>query len=203
MAALTVLNGDAGHGCQGWGMHHKTALRATLPTAPTAESVLKVLRPRGARPDNPATTVAPETTMTMAWQIHARQVTQGHRWSLVVIALGSPHDTPSLRPPERDVPAGWPADNVSPAPVFDNVGTRWQSSQTRPVASRISFTDPQSTAICPTIFTPEPGPGLSLVADAAAADSTIVASAAAPTATTASHPSSQQSTPLTASEPSQ
>ena len=68
---------------------NRPALRAPPLTAPTAESVLNVLRPRvPARPEMPVTTVAPET-MTMAWMIRVHLVAPGHRWSLVVIALGN------------------------------------------------------------------------------------------------------------------
>ena len=128
---------------------NKTAPRAPLPTAPTAELVLKVLEPRGARPEIPVTTVDPETTTTMA--IIARLVVPGPRWSLVVIALGNQRATLSLRLQEKDVPAERPADDVFPALVFDNVETRWQLSQIRLADSRISFK---------TLWLPSPEPSI-------------------------------------------
>ena len=86
--------------------------------------------------------------------------------------------------------------------VITNSTGRFQNFFNNTVAALSGATDPQSTTICPTIFTPESGSGTSLVAASAAADTTSVESAAASAAATESQPSSQQSTSQSVSGPS-
>jgi hypothetical protein len=78
--------------------------------------------------------------------------------------------------------------------VITNSTGRFQNFSHSTVAALSGATDPQSTAICPTIFAPESGSNASLVATSAAANSTTVVSATAPAAPTDSSPITQQLT---------
>jgi hypothetical protein len=199
MVASTALNGDAGHGRQGLG--------ASQPTRASRTPSDSVHGGIGTEPTEPARRAPGDANPNRRPRdddngVDDPRPSRRSRPSMAPCCDCTRQSTCSSKPSasregcacraasRRCVSCTCFRQCRNKQAVITSSTGRFQNFFNNAVAAVSGATDPQSSEICPTIFTNESGSGTSLVAATPAADSTPVESAAAPAAATASQPPS-------------